>query len=113
MEDARPRASLRRRPVSRIEFILAPVEEDLEAGLGLVGGGCEALGWGFEGSDGAISACMVSICMTGGSSVGVSGPEARGPCYGIGGGLWRYWWVINDEIWRFMDAKRGDKSVRE
>jgi hypothetical protein len=48
-----------------MEFILAPEEEDLEAGLGLVGGGCEALGWGFEGSDGAISACMVSICMTG------------------------------------------------
>lgn len=57
--DLRPRASLRRRPVSRIEFILAPVEEVLEVGLGLVGGGCEALAWGCEGSDGAISVCMV------------------------------------------------------
>jgi hypothetical protein len=60
--DSRPRASLRRRPVSRIELIFAPVveeEEVLEAGLGVVCGGCEALGWGCEGSDGAISDCMV------------------------------------------------------
>lgn len=64
--DARPRASLRRRPVSRIDFILESGEEDeaLEVGLGLacVGGGgrgCDALGWGCEGSDGAISDGMV------------------------------------------------------
>lgn len=60
--DARPRASLRRRPVSRIELILAPVveeEEVLEPGLGVVCGSCEALGWGCEGSDGAISDGMV------------------------------------------------------
>lgn len=42
-----------------MEFILALVEEILEAGWGLVCGGCEALGWGDEGSDGAISDCMV------------------------------------------------------
>lgn len=53
--DSRPRASLRRRPVSRIELILAPVAEEdevLEVGLVLVCGRC-------EGSDGAISFCMV------------------------------------------------------
>lgn len=60
--DSRPRASLRRRPVSRIELILAAVgEEDkiLEAGLELVCGRCEAPGSACEGSDGAISSCMV------------------------------------------------------
>lgn len=64
--DERPRASLRRQPVSRIDFILASEEEDeaFEVGLGLacVGGGGrggDALGWGCEGSDGAISDGMV------------------------------------------------------
>lgn len=55
--DSRPRASLRRRPVSRIELILALVEA-LVVGVasGGVGGCCEEPGW--AGLDGAISACM-------------------------------------------------------